>query len=72
MSSQKNFLDNHPGVLLVVVGDNWRRLVVKCVLKVAGQEEKDMCGTYQLCGGVDDSIDEGIHVMSLLWQQSSQ
>ena len=56
MSGQIIFLDKHPGVLPVEVGENWRMLVVKYVLKVAGQEEKEVCGTYQLCGVVDDSI----------------
>ena len=65
-------LDKHPGVRPVGVGETWRRLMAKCVLKVAGQEAKEACGTDQLCGGMEADIEGGIHAMRLLWQQHVQ
>ena len=53
------------------VGENWRKLVKKCILKVAGQEEKESCGTDQMCGGIDAGVEGSINVMHLLWQQNA-
>ena len=34
------------------MGETWRRLMAKCVLRVTGQEANAACGTYQLSIGV--------------------
>ena len=46
--------------------------MAKCVLKVAGQEVKEICGMEQLYGGVEAGIKGGISVMCLLWVQHAQ
>ena len=45
MSGQLIALDKQPGIRQVGVGETWRRLMAKCLLKVAGPEAKDACGT---------------------------
>ena len=49
-------LDKQPGIRPVEVGETWRRLVAKCLLKVAGPEAKTACGTTQLAGGLEARI----------------
>ena len=53
MSGQLIALDKQPEVSPVGVGETWRRLMEKCVLRVTGQEAKAACGTKQLDGGVE-------------------
>ena len=65
-------LDKQPGVRPVGVGETWRKLMVKCILRVTGQDPKAACGTDQLDGGVEAVIEGGIHAMPLLWSQHSQ
>ena len=62
----------NPGVRSVGVGGTWWRLVPKCVLKVAVQDADEGCITDQLCGGMEDWIENGIHSIILLWQQHAQ
>ena len=37
-------LDKCPGIRLIRISEIWRRLLAKCVLKVAGVEAKNVCG----------------------------
>ena len=48
MSGQLIALENHPGIRPVGVGETWRRMMAKCLLRVAGPEAKAACGTTQL------------------------
>ena len=41
-------LDKQPEIKPFGVGETWRRLMVKCLLQVTGQEAKDACRTVQL------------------------
>ena len=43
--------------------------MVKCVLKVVGQETKEACRTYQLYKGMYTGIGGSIHLIHLLWEQ---
>ena len=52
MSVRLIALDKHPGIRPVGVGETWRRLMAKCLLRVAGPDMKAACGTTQLAGGV--------------------
>ena len=45
-------LNKHPVVQHVGVGKTWKRIMAKCVMKVAGHEAKETCRTDQLCGGI--------------------
>ena len=61
-------LDKQPGIRPVGVGETWRRLMAKCLLKVARMEAKTACGTTQLVGGLEAGIEGDIHAMGLLWE----
>ena len=61
-------MDKQPGIRPVRVGETWRRLMAKCLLKVAGPESKTACGTTQLAGGLEAGIEGAIHVMRVLWE----
>ena len=62
-------LDKQPGIRPVGVGETWRRLMAKCLLKVAGPEAKTACGTTQLAGGLEEGIEGDIHAMCVLWEE---
>ena len=36
-------MDKYTGVRPMGVGETWKRMMAKCVLKVAGQEVKETC-----------------------------
>ena len=48
MSGRLITLEKQPGIRPVGVGETWRRLMAKCLLRVAGPEAKAACGTTQL------------------------
>ena len=52
MSGRLIALDKQPGIRPAGVGETWRRLMAKCLLKIAGPEAKSSCGTIQLTGGL--------------------
>ena len=66
MSGRMIALDQQPGVRTVGVGETWRWLMEKCLLRVMVQETKDVCRTEQLAGDVEAGIEAGIHNMRLL------
>ena len=67
MSGRLIELDKSPGIRPVGIGETWRRLLAKCLLRVLGKEAKTACGTDQLAGGVDVGIEGAIHATSLQW-----
>ena len=69
MSGRLIALEKCPGIRLVGIGETWRRLLAKCLLRVTGQEAKAACGTEQLAGGVETGIEGAIQAMRLLWNQ---
>ena len=72
MSGWMIALDKQPGIRTVGVGETWRRMMAKCLLRVAGPEAKTACGTNQLAGGVEAGIEGAIHVMCVLWEEHNQ
>ena len=62
-------LDKHPRIRPVGVGETWRRMMAKCLLRVAGPEAKAACGTTQLAGGMEAGIEGAIHTMCVLWEE---
>ena len=72
MSGRLIALDKSPGIRPVGIGETWRRLLAKCLLRVSGQEAKAACGTEQLAGGVEAGIEGDIHDARLQWAQHSQ
>ena len=69
MSGRLIALDKQPGIRPVGVGETWRRMMAKCLMRVAGPEAKTACGTTQLAGGVEAGIEGAIHVMRVLWEE---
>ena len=68
MSGRMIALDKQPGIRPVRVGETWRRMIVKCLLRVALSEAKAACGTTQLAGGMEAGIEGAIHAMRVLWE----
>ena len=62
-------LDKQPGTRPVGVGETWRRLMAKCLLKVAGPEAKSACGTTELAGVLEAGIEGAIHTIRVLWEE---
>ena len=62
-------LEKQPRIRPVGVGETWRWMMVKCLLRVAGPEAKPACGTTQLAGGVEAGIEGAIHVIRVLWEE---
>ena len=56
MSGRLIALDKHPGIRPIGVGEIWRRLMAKCLLRVTGTEAKAACKTIQFTGGVEAGI----------------
>ena len=69
MSGRMIALDKQPGIRPVGVGETWHRLMAKCLMKVAGPEDKSACGITQLAGGLEAGIEGAIHVMRVLWEE---
>ena len=72
MSGRMITLDKQPGVSPAGVGETWRKLMAKCILRVTVQDPKAACGTEQLAVILEPVIEGGIHAMRLLWSQHSQ
>ena len=73
MSVRLIALDKSSGIRPVRIGETWRRLLVKCLLQVTGQEAKAACGTEQLAGGgVEAGIEGEIHATCLQLTHHSQ
>ena len=69
MSGRLIALDKRPWIRPVGVGETWRRLMMKCLLKVDGPEAKSACDTNQLAGGLKAGIEGAIHVMCVLFEE---
>ena len=54
-------LDKQTGIFPVFVGETWRRLFAKCVLRVTGPEATSACQDDQLCAGLNAGIDGTVH-----------
>ena len=65
MSCRLIVLEKSPGIRPVGIGETWRRLLAKCLLRVTGQEAKAACGTEHLEGGAEAGIEGAIHATRL-------
>ena len=66
MSGRMISRDKQPGIRPVRVGETWRIIMAKCLLRVMGPEAKAACGTTQLAVGVEEGIEGAIHAMRIL------
>ena len=60
-------LDKQPGVHIIVVGETWRLLFVKCVLRVTGPESTKVCQDEHICARLKAGIDGAIHGVQFIW-----
>ena len=60
-------LDKQPGVCPVGLGEMWRRLFTKCVLRVTGPEATSACNHDQIFDGLKMVIDGGVHGVQAIW-----
>ena len=72
VSGRMIVLNKQPGIKPVGVGETWRRLIVKCLLRVTGPEAKAACRKDQLAGGVEAWMEGAIHAMRVLWEEHAQ
>ena len=71
MSGRLIVIDKHPGVRPVGVGDTWRCIFTKPILKVTGPEDTMACQDDQMCAGIKAGIDGAIHGVKDLWDENS-
>ena len=72
MSSRLIALDKQLGIRPVGVGETWRKIMDKFLLRVVGTEAKATCGATQLARGVEAEIECDIRVMRVLWEEHKQ
>ena len=61
-------LDKQPGVRPVGIGEIYRRLWAKCLLKVAGSQATAACDNLNLCAGLAAGIEGAVHAVRLVWE----
>lgn len=60
-------LDKMPGVRPVGIGEIYRRLMAKCLLKVVGHQATTACGNLNLCAGLPVGIEGAVHAIRETW-----
>ena len=63
-------LNKCPGVRPVGIGEVFRRLMARCVVKVAGHRATASCGTSNLCAGLPAGIEGALHAVKNQWQKA--
>ena len=63
-------LDKCPGIRPIGIGEIWRRLLAKYILKVAGTEAKDAYGNARLCAGLEAGIEGEVHAACILFVEN--
>ena len=56
-------LDKRPGVRPVGIGGKLRRSLAKLVMRAVGDQAKTACGNFQLCAGLEASIEDATHAV---------
>ena len=56
-------LDKEPGTRPLGIGETYRRLMAKCVLKCVGDRATSACGNYNLCVGLKAGIEGAVHAL---------
>uniref|UniRef100_A0A0G4GXV9 Reverse transcriptase domain-containing protein n=1 Tax=Chromera velia CCMP2878 TaxID=1169474 RepID=A0A0G4GXV9_9ALVE len=65
-------LDKCPGVRPVRIGETIRRLLGKAVMKETREELQEAYGADQLCSGLMEGLEGGIHAVRKLWETLTQ
>ena len=61
-------IDKEPDFFPVIVGETWRRLFAKCVLRVTEPKLSIACQDDQLCAGLKVVIDGAVHGVQSIWE----
>ena len=61
MSGRLILVDKQPSVCPIGVGETWRNIFGKIVIKVKGPEDIMVCQDDQICSGLKVVIDGGVH-----------
>ena len=70
ISSRLIALDTQPGLCPVGVGETWRRLFTKILLKVTGPEATMACQDDQIWARLMAGIDVSTHRVQALWDEN--
>ena len=62
-------LDKKPGVRPVGIGESIRRLLAKCVVKIAGSEAMQAASNLNLCAGLPAGIEGAVHALLTKWTE---
>jgi hypothetical protein len=60
-------LDKQPGTRPVGIGEIYRRLFTKCLLKAVGDQATAACGNFNLCAGLPAGIEGACHAIREDW-----
>ena len=70
MSGRPIVLDKQTGMRPVGVGETWRHLFDKIVLKVMGLEATVECQDEQIFAGLKAGIDSKVHGVKAIWDKN--
>jgi hypothetical protein len=68
MAARLVALDKQPGVRPVGIGEIYRRLFAKCLLKAIGSQATAACGNYNLCAGLPAGIEGAVHAVRSVYE----
>ena len=71
MAARLVALDKQPGVRPVGIGEVYRRLFAKVLLKVIGSQATAACGNYNLCAGLLAGIEGAVHAVREIYEEQS-
>jgi hypothetical protein len=63
MANRLVALDKQPGTRPVGIGEVYRRLWAKCLLKAIGSQATASCGNFNLCAGLQAGIEGAVHAV---------
>ena len=56
-------LDKRPGVRPIGIGETLRQSITKLIMRAAGDQAKTLCGSLQMCAGLEAGIEGAIHAV---------
>jgi hypothetical protein len=71
MANRLVALDKQPGTRPVGIGEVYRRLWAKCLLKAIGSQATAACGNFNLCAGLQAGIEGAVHAVRAVFADPS-